>query len=144
VGDGPERRLLERRGYNLVVDRVVRFLGAFPNTAIGSLYEVADVFVMPSLHDYRSVAVLEALRFGKPVIDSAYDGNAGDSVRDGINGFIFDPLVPASLETAMERFISQPDIAQDFGQRSASVMDKHTPQAAASALRDVLSAVQLS
>jgi glycosyltransferase involved in cell wall biosynthesis len=142
VGDGPRRDALEHRAGKLRDAGVVRFLGSWPNTAIGAVYEIADVFVMPSFRDYRSVAVLEALRFGKPVIDSVRDGNAGDFVRHEKTGLIFDPYKPGALEAAMERAITEIDTTRKFGQRASELMMEQTPRTAAAALRDVLEAVQ--
>ena len=66
VGDGPERPSLEELAGSLIADGVTRFFGLSRPSEVGRFYEAADVFVMPTLGDYRSVAVLEALRFGMP------------------------------------------------------------------------------
>jgi glycosyltransferase involved in cell wall biosynthesis len=141
VGEGVERSELEMRAGEMLREGVVRFLGSFPRTAIGTAYEAADIFVMPSLRDYRSVAVLEALRFGKPVIDSARDGNASDFVRHEQTGLVFDPYEPGALEAAMERAIAEPDTVRHLGRRASELMEKQTPQSSAAALRKILEAV---
>ena len=142
VGDGPQRQALEGKAADLIGDGVVRFLGSRPNDAVGPVYEVADIFVLPSTREYRSVAVLEALRFGKPVIDSSRDGNVGDLVRHEHTGLVFDPDVSGALEAAMERLIVEPDMRQALGERVSDLMEAHTPGGAAEALCDVLRAVQ--
>jgi glycosyltransferase involved in cell wall biosynthesis len=142
VGTGPERQALQTMAGTLISEGFVRFLGAYPNTAVGPFYETADVFVMPSFSEYRSMAVLEALRFGTPVIDSLRDGNAGDSVRHELTGLVFDPGVWGALEGAMERAITETETWRKMGQRGAAMLEAQTPRMAAAALRDVLSAVQ--
>lgn len=142
LGDGPERSALEMRARKLVGEGVVRFLGSCAPTAVGAVYEAADVFVMPSFQDYRSVAVLEALRFGKPVIDSTRDGNASDFVRHELTGLVFDPCEPRALEAAMERAITEPDTLRELGRRASELMEKQTPQTAAAALCEILKAVE--
>ncbi len=142
VGAGSERSKLEAQAAPLIGEGVVRFLGSQPNSAIGAAYEAADVFVMPSFRDYRSVAVLEALRFGKPVIESVRDGNAGDFVRHEVTGLVFDPYEPGALAAAMERAINEPNVFQEFGRRASALMEEQTPRTAAAALRDILTAVQ--
>ena len=141
VGDGPERAALERQASELVDESVVRFLGSCQSSEVGGFYDAADVFVMPSLRDYRSVAVLEALRFGTPVIDSVRDGNAGDFVRHESTGIIFDPADPNALAEAMEWAIVEPDRFSEMGKSAAALLEEHTPDAAASRLRDVIRAV---
>lgn len=142
VGEGPQRSPLEAKANDRLGHETIRFLGARPNTAIGWLYEQADVFVMPSLVDYRSVAVLEALRFGVPAIVSARDGNAGDFVRDGITGLVFDPELPGALEAVMERVITDAGAMRTFRQRVDELMGTHTPETAAVALRDIVATVR--
>jgi glycosyltransferase involved in cell wall biosynthesis len=141
VGEGSERPELEKRAGGLVEEGLVRFLGPCVPAAIGAAYEAADVFVMPSLRDYRSVAVLEALRFGNPVIDSARDGNAGDFVNHEVTGLVFDPHEAGALEATMARAIANPDAMHALGRRASELMEEQTPQSAAAALREILEAV---
>jgi glycosyltransferase involved in cell wall biosynthesis len=144
VGEGPERSKLEAQAAALIAEGVVRFLGARPNSEIGGAYEAADVFIMPTFRDYHSVAVLEALRFGTPVIDSVRDGNAGDSIRHEVTGLVFDPCEPRALAAAMKRALLEPEVFREMGERASAMMEEQTPQTAAAALRDILKAVQLT
>jgi glycosyltransferase involved in cell wall biosynthesis len=137
-GQGPDGQRLRDLTDQLGLDHAVRFIGSVPYPSIGHVYEACDVFVMPSKSDYRSVAVLEAMRFGKPVIDSAFDGNARDSTRDRFNALIFDPADPRQLAHCMREFIVTPDLALVMGARSNSMMEKHTPDSAALALIAIL------
>jgi glycosyltransferase involved in cell wall biosynthesis len=141
AGEGPRRDALEDAARPLIDDGFIRFLGAFDPNAIGVLYTAADVFVMPSFRDYRSVAVLEALRFGTPVIDSVRDGNVGDFVIDGVTGRVFDPAEQRSLVGALEAMISRPQERVAMAARVDELMDRHTPTSAATALRDVIEVV---
>jgi glycosyltransferase involved in cell wall biosynthesis len=138
VGDGPLSSALARNARHQGLSHCVRFIRSIPYDAIGHLYSFCDVFVMPSLYDYRSVAVLEAVRFGKPVIDSSRDGNSDDSVRNGRNGFIFEPSDTARLAWAMRQFIESPRLTAEMGRRSAESLSDQTPASAAAALRNVL------
>ena len=142
VGEGPERAALEQRHPELIANGTVRFLGPIRNDAIGHVYEAVDVLVMPSLDDYRSVAVLEAVRFGTPVVDSKYDGNVGDVIHDEQTGLVFDPHEPGSLDAVLERALRDPAALRDLGASAERALVHHTPQTAAATLRDILDAVQ--
>ena len=132
VGDGPQRSELERSVRSMGLDRTVSFLGAVEYDRMGWIYEKADVFVMPTLVDYRSVAVLEAIRFGKPIIDSVFDGNVGDTVLPGQNGLTFDPTRPMELAECMSRLIQNADLLGRMSEVSQTLMkDRTTQQAAA-------------
>jgi glycosyltransferase involved in cell wall biosynthesis len=68
VGDGPERRNLERLAVKLGVRDRVRFFGALPRgEALGKLAQ-CDVLVHPSLHDSGGWVCVEAMAAGRPVI----------------------------------------------------------------------------
>ena len=81
-----------------IADRV-RFLGAQQHVA--QYYGAADAFVLPSLYDPASNAVLEALASGLPVITSTKCGTA-ELIEPGVNGFVCDALDVASLERCMQ------------------------------------------
>jgi glycosyltransferase involved in cell wall biosynthesis len=141
-GEGPDDQRLKDINRQLGLDDVVRFIGPVAYSSVGHAYEACDVFIMPSKRDYRSVAVLEAMRFGKPVIDSALDGNAHDSALDRVNAMIFDPGKPLELARCMKEFIVTPSLAREMGARSEAMMDEHTPDSAALALIAVLRQIQ--
>jgi glycosyltransferase involved in cell wall biosynthesis len=97
---------------------------------------------MPTRSDYRCMAVLEAMRFGKPVIDSLADGNAGDTVRDRYNGFLVGPDDPGQLVAAMRRFVDDPALAKEMGPRSKAIIADLTPAGSASRLVELFTSLQ--
>jgi glycosyltransferase involved in cell wall biosynthesis len=118
AGDGPDREELERLVESTGMDGVVAFLGAISYRSIGHVYEASDIFVMPTFADVISVAVLEAIRFGKPVIGSKLGGFAGYVVLDGVNGLLFHPTNVAELAGHMRSFIDDPTLVRRMGRRS--------------------------
>jgi glycosyltransferase involved in cell wall biosynthesis len=63
------------------------YLGVLPKLDLRELYATASVFVLPSLADSFSLATLEAMACGLPVIVSENTG-AAEMVEDGKNGFV--------------------------------------------------------
>jgi glycosyltransferase involved in cell wall biosynthesis len=133
-GDGPDEARLRSMASELDVGSTVRFLGPIPHPSVGFLYESCDVFVMPSYADLLSVAVLEAVRFGKPIICSVEVGALGVVAHENLNAFAFDPAEPTQLADRMRSFIVDPGLATEMGSHSTAVMAGHTPDAAARAL----------
>jgi len=138
AGNGPDRNELEGLVSSTGLRNIVEFLGAVSYRSVGYLYEAADVFVMPSLSDYRSVTVLEAIRFGMPIIDSIFDGNAEDTVTSGQNGFAFDPRSPKQLANCMREFIDDPMLIRRMGTRSEQRFAGLSHERSASQLAQVL------
>src|SRR5207237_833514 len=88
VGDGPLRPELEARAKKLA-NGDVRFLGFCNQSELPALYDLCDVFVLPSHFEPWGLVVNEAMNAGKPVIVSDQVGAAPDLVKSGQNGFIF-------------------------------------------------------
>jgi glycosyltransferase involved in cell wall biosynthesis len=68
VGDGPERRNLERLTRRLHVADRVRFWGNLPRHQVLEKLTESDVLLHPSLHDSSPAVCLEAMTAGRPVI----------------------------------------------------------------------------
>jgi glycosyltransferase involved in cell wall biosynthesis len=68
AGAGRLRSWLEQRARTYGLGDQVKFLGAWPRERMHELYEAADVFLFPSLHDSSGNVVLEALSSGLPVV----------------------------------------------------------------------------
>ncbi len=71
VGDGPLMAYLRDRAHQLHVGGVVEFLGSLPNEQALAVIDSADVAVLPSSAESSSIAALEAMGRGKPVVASA-------------------------------------------------------------------------
>jgi glycosyltransferase involved in cell wall biosynthesis len=138
AGDGPERETLERSVESTRLRGNVTFLGAVPYQSMGHVYEASDVLVMPTFTDVISVAVLEAIRFEKPVIGSKLGGFAGYVVQDGVNGFLFDPTNAEELTAHMRAFIDDPMLIRSMGGRSAERLAGLSHERSASQLAQVL------
>lgn len=70
-------------------ERVV-LTGYVPDSDLSLLYNSADVFVMPSAAELQSIATLEAMACGRPVL--AADARAlPELVCPGVNGLLFQP-----------------------------------------------------
>jgi glycosyltransferase involved in cell wall biosynthesis len=77
IGEGPERPTLEAMARSLGLDvgpgAAVEFAGPVPD-AIAAL-RASDLFVLPSLEEGMSIALLEAMALGIPLVVSSIPGN---------------------------------------------------------------------
>ena len=74
VGDGPDRRGLERRSKELGLAGVVHFAGEKAPEEMPEWYRAADAFVLASDREGHPNVVLEALASGLPVVASSVGG----------------------------------------------------------------------
>jgi glycosyltransferase involved in cell wall biosynthesis len=70
--------------------------------ALREHYGRVDLVCIPSLHEGMSNVMLEAMALGKICVCSAV-GGAPDVIRDGENGFLFEPRSVRSLAGALAR-----------------------------------------
>lgn len=90
-------------------DPAIRFCGAFPNSQIGEVLSDLDILVVPSVwNENTPLVVYSAQAAGCPVVGSNVPGIA-ESVRDGLDGFLFDPGSSASLAKLIRQLIVSPD-----------------------------------
>jgi glycosyltransferase involved in cell wall biosynthesis len=68
IGDGPERRYLERLAQRLRCGEKVRFTGWLPREEVLRLLGEVDVLLHPSLHEQFGYVMLEAMAARRPVI----------------------------------------------------------------------------
>jgi glycosyltransferase involved in cell wall biosynthesis len=106
IGDGSERRALEKLAGELNLLHRITFTGVLENSAVRKELVNADLFVLPSRWDGWGAVVNEALMSGTPVICSSYCG-AADLISNGLNGEIFEYGSADSLVATLERWISK-------------------------------------
>lgn len=104
VGDGPERGRLEQEARNLHVESYVTFLGSRRDVP-ALLRRRADLFILPSLHEGMSNAVLEAMLAGKPVIVSNVAGMT-ELVDGGRCGFLVEPGYPKGIAAGIFQMVT--------------------------------------
>lgn len=104
VGDGGERDLLKKLAQNLGIADRVSFLGHVTDEELPGIYERATVFVMPSIAELQSIATMEAMASGRPVIGA--DAMAlPHLIHDGDNGYLFPPNDVDALADRLRRVL---------------------------------------
>ena len=100
LGDGPEIGNVRQQVTQAGLDEKVDFLGHVDN--LEDVMPVADLLLLPSLHESFGLVALEAMACG--VIPLATNqGGAGEFIQDGLNGFLRDPHdIDGMAETAVK------------------------------------------
>lgn len=90
VGGGDQRKRLEQQAESLGLGGRVTFHGRVDEDHLRRLYTEATVFAMPSIAELQSIATMEAMASGLPVV-AANAMALPHLVHDGENGYLFDP-----------------------------------------------------
>ncbi|HEX8620083.1 MAG TPA: glycosyltransferase [Thermoanaerobaculia bacterium] len=100
AGGGNDFPRLQQKSVDLGVAARVVFTGLFDERDKPDLYNLADVYVMPSRGEGFGFVFLEAMACGVPVIGSKADGSR-EALRHGELGLLVDPGNRAELRVAV-------------------------------------------
>jgi glycosyltransferase involved in cell wall biosynthesis len=125
VGQGRERARLEQLAARIGVEDAVRFLGFVPDADLPQAYATADVFAMPGIAELQSIATLEAMASGLPVV--AADAMALPHLVDG-NGHLYQPGDVQALARHLTEILTTAELRDSMGQASLSLADAHDHQ----------------
>jgi len=139
AGDGPERSRVDVWTHDHP-DADVRLLGQLPTQQLVDIYTISDYLVLPSIADPNPLTIVEALWAGLPLLLSDRVGNWPETLVDGQNGFLFDPLQKESICQALMRSIEASDDWRiHAGKLSFSIAQKRfsAPKVAEQLIRDL-------
>lgn len=124
VGDGTDRKRIERLAKDLGVIDKVSFIGSITDeNLLIDQYNLCDVFIMPSdfyigkdriTGEGFGFVYLEAAACGKPVI-AGKGGGCPEAVKDGVTGFLVDPNNKKALYEAIIRLFKDETLAEEMG-----------------------------
>lgn len=116
AGDGPLRGKLEAAAQPL--GDAVRFLGFQNQTELPALYDLGDLFVLPSRFEPWGLVVNEAMNAARPIVISDRVGAAADLVANGVNGFVYPSGDVAALAVKLTRLIESENLRLKMGAAS--------------------------
>ncbi|MCH7699665.1 MAG: glycosyltransferase [Chloroflexi bacterium] len=124
VGDGPERRKLERLADQLGIGELTEFRGEVPHDDVPAVLAELDVFAMPSLAEGFGVAALEAAATGLPVVASDVHG-IPDVVEHLHTGLLVPPANPGALAGVLTKLLDDAALRQELGTAGRAFVKEH-------------------
>ncbi|MFI6299627.1 glycosyltransferase [Nonomuraea sp. NPDC050790] len=125
VGRGNQREALEQLARRIGVGDRVFMLGFVPDEQMPQAFAAADVFAMPSIAELQSIATLEAMASGLPVVVA--DAMALPHLVDD-NGFLFPPRDVISLAKGLTALLSDESLRERMGKASRELALTHDHQ----------------
>ncbi|MFA9261892.1 MAG: glycosyltransferase family 4 protein [Undibacterium sp.] len=117
MGDGSARPALEALVREKGLEENVNFLGRIPREETAPYYQEASLFVLPSLNEGMSNAMLEALASGLPIIATPTGGTV-ELVTEGMNGMVVPEKSAEALAKAIETFLQNRELVTSYGNES--------------------------
>lgn len=125
VGEGPLRDRLAEQIERLHIRGRCVLVGSFDS--VEELLAAADLFVLPSREEGMSVALLEAMATGLPIVASDIPGNR-TLITDGENGLLARPDDPESLAATICSMFDTPTRAAQYGEAARRRAQQEFPQ----------------
>ncbi len=117
IGDGNEREALEALAQKRGVAAQVKFLGRVPHETLPEWYARADAFILPSLNEGMSNAMLEALASGLPLL-ATVTGGTEELLEDGVNGFFLSMRSADDIADKIHRLADDHSLCKRFASAS--------------------------
>jgi glycosyltransferase involved in cell wall biosynthesis len=108
IGGGAQLAELTTLAAQLKIERRIHFLGELGDHEVVEELGRSSAFVMPSTQELLSLATLEAMAAGRPVI-AARALALADLVTDGTSGLLFQPDSANDLAKTIQVMFTQPE-----------------------------------
>ena len=112
VGDGDDRRLLEKRAHDLGIAKSCLFLGY--QESVAQWFAICDAVILTSANEGTPVTLIEALAAGRPVVATRV-GGVPDVVDDGETGFLVRPGDTHAMAERLEILARDPTRRAEMG-----------------------------
>jgi glycosyltransferase involved in cell wall biosynthesis len=136
VGTGDARGGYEKLVRGLCLGERVRFRGYAPREQMAAHYAAAHVFVLASYNEGMSVATLEAMASGLPVVVTRTGGTA-ELIEDGSNGFTFDWADVETLTKLLGCLVTDRSLTRRMGAASRARATAFSWEAAVKRYQDL-------
>ena len=117
IGQGPLLEVLQDECKKAGVQDRVFFLGEVTNLTMGLAYQACDAFLLPSTERSEAFGLVqvEAMSFGKPVINTALDSGVPFVSIHNQTGLTVAPKSSEAIAEAINYLIQNPAICGKFG-----------------------------
>ncbi|MFQ5855267.1 MAG: glycosyltransferase [Anaerolineae bacterium] len=121
VGTGDAEDALYHLAADLGVADAVTFTGFVSRDDMPAVYRQSDIFVLPSQNEGMSIALLEAIASGLPVVVTDTGGTA-ELVREGINGLVVPWADVPALTDALAMLVQDEQAQRRMGRESRRIV----------------------
>ena len=140
AGEGGERSLIEQTIRDYGVADHVHLVGPKGYGELPSYYAHASAFIHASTTEQWGLVVNEAMAAGLPVLVSNRCGCAADLVKEGENGWTFDPKNEDEMADLMLKISGDEEQRREMGRKSREIIENWGPARFASGLSSAIEA----
>lgn len=124
VGDGTDAENLRYQARDLNIVSHMTFTGRVSDDEIVALHKIGTVFAMPSPAELQSIATLEAMASGQPIV--AVDAGAlRELCQDNVNGFLCEQDNAAQIADGLKKILLDKKLRKIFSEASSKIAKTH-------------------
>lgn len=136
VGDGPDRRRLERRVQHQGLTGRVHITGFLDHDRIPAVLAHLDVMVLPSVYEELGSVLLEAMRVGVPIVATRV-GGIPEVIEHRRTGTLVEPNSPYGLASAIDELLVDRERAADLAKAAKAAAARYDWDALAQSVHNV-------
>lgn len=125
IGYGNEEVNIARKILDYGLQENITLVGRIEYDELSSYYKNSDCYIFYGDREGQSLAMMDAVAYGLPVICSDHPGNT-TFVKSGINGFAIDHPDVEKLALAILSFIRSYDSLHEMGEQSRMIAQDHS------------------
>lgn len=138
VGDGTERPLLHTMAHELGISHDVTLTGRVSDEDLEALHKVGTVFCMPSPAELQSIATLEAMASGQPVV--AVDAGAlRELCQHERNGYLTEQDDDEAIAKGLIAIVEDPALREEMSKESLAIANTHDLQTTLARFEEIYS-----
>lgn len=122
AGEGREHEKLEKMVKDLKIEENVRFLGY--RTDVYECMKMSDIFCFSSYQEGLSLALMEAMAAGLPVLASRIRGNI-DLIDEEKGGFLYAPDDADGFAEGIDILVNNPQLAEKMAKYNQQKIKKY-------------------
>lgn len=130
LGDGSEKEELERQIVAKNLDDIVKIIGNKPNKDIQKYYQLADIFINPTLEEGFPRVLIEAMASGLPTVTTNAGGTA-DIVGKLQAEFMVDIQDKEGFAIKLKKLIENKDMQRKLADENINQVKKFSTQSVA-------------
>jgi len=118
----------------------ISFVGRVSHDEVMRYMDEADIFIFPSLADSFSLACVEAMSRGLPVICSDHTG-ASDLIKNGVNGFVFNSEEEVEIKNICNFIMGNANLISSMSKNAAETVANYSWDNYTKNLRHILETI---
>lgn len=118
------------------LESLVNFVGWITNDEKNAWLQRADIYILPSYNEGLPISILEAMSYGQAIISTKV-GGIPEIVIPNENGILIEPGNSQQLESAINFFIENHHLVDNYGEKSKFLVKKHLPDSVLKKLNSI-------